>query len=290
MITSLLLFLSSFGSTFIPAPFVEVVSATDDVAVVVQGEDLDEMVKRFKEILKGKENEGEAIKMMDDFVLRYRGLQNEIAAMDDSIDLGEGDIKHIKYERKGKVKELSRIAETVYMSFVHKKRKAITEGNLQMWRAAAYTLGQMGEDGAEYLMKAFELKKFRDEPELRGLCLEQVGYTHAYKAYAEDLIDLLDHSEYLFIAKAADALAQFGEAPGKIRKEAIERMSKLLAQNYEDTITDKRDEEAQRKYRMTGRAMQNALEALAGVSLDGPLAWTEWWNKNKNDADLWKDD
>lgn len=267
-------------------------TSPDVIASFFQGEELADMYKRFDGILKSKEpgSSGEAIRMMDEFVMRYRGLENEIAAIDDNVEIGEGDIKHMKYERKGKVKDLSKISETVYKCFVHKARKKVVEDNVQMWKAAAYTLGQMGQNGGIYLMKAFELKKFRDEPELRGLYLEQIGYTHAYKMFADDLIDLLDHSEYLFIAKAADALAQFGEAPGKIRKEAIERMSKLLAQNYENTINDKSDEEAQRKYRMTGRAMQNSLEALAGVSLDGPLDWTEWWNKNKNVADNWRDE
>jgi len=255
-----------------------------------QGEELKDLIKRFDGILKSKVNEGEAIKLMDDFILRFRALDNEIIAIDDNLEIGEGDAKAQRVARKSKVKDMEEIAEVVYRSFIHKGRKKITEGNLQLWKAAAYTLGQMGEDGGKYLMKAFELKKFRDEPELRGLCLEQIGYTHAYKDFAEELIDLLDHSEYLFIAKAADALAQFGEAPGKIRKLAIERMSKLLAQNYEATITDKRDEEAQKKYRMTGRSMQNALEALAHVSLEGPLDWTEWWNKNKNKAEVWRDE
>jgi hypothetical protein len=276
--------------SLICAPSAGAVCLPDFSVVAFQGEDLKELIKRFDVILKSKVNEGEAIKLMDDFVLRYRTLQNEITAIDDNLEIGEGDAKQQKVDRKAKVKDLEKIAETVYKSFVHKGRKNVTEGNLQMWKAAAYTLGQMGENGGTYLLKAFELKKFRDEPELRGLCLEQIGYTHAYKKFADELIDLLDHSEYLFIAKAADALAQFGEAPAKIRKLAIERMSKLLAQNYEATITDKRDEEAQRKYRMTGRSMQNSLEALAHVSLDGPLDWTEWWNKNKNKADVWSDE
>jgi len=275
--------------TLICLPTPATLGPLDAPAAAIQGEELSVAVKNFGELLKSKEPDSaaRAIAAMDDFLVRYRGVENEIAAIDDSIDIGEGDVKHLQYERKGKVKDLSKIAATVYGSFVHKARKTVNEDNLNMWKAAAYTLGQMGEEGGKYLLKAFDLKKFSKEPELRGLCLEQVGYTHAYVAFSGKLIDLLDHSEYLFIAKAADALAQFGEAPGKVRKEAIERISKLLAQNYESTISNSTDEEAQKKYRMTGRAMQNALEALAGLSLDGPLEWTTWWNKNKNDADVW---
>jgi|FLOH01.1.fsa_nt_gi hypothetical protein len=281
--------IATLALTLICVPTPAVLYSLAAPAVAVQGVELSEAVKMFDDLLKSKEPDSaaRAIAAMDDFLVRFRGIENEIAAIDDSVDIGEGDVKHLLFERKGKVKDLSTIATTVYNCFVHKARKTVNEDNLNMWKAAAYTLGQMGENGGRYLLKAFDLKKFSKEPELRGLFVEQVGYTHAYQAFGSELIDLLDHSEYLFIAKASDALAQFGEAPGKVRKEAIERISKLLAQNYESTISNKTDEEAQKKYRMTGRAMQNALEALAGVSLDGPLEWTTWWNKNKNDAELW---
>ena len=274
--------LLSFAPTAATLPLV-------DLPAVLQAEPLDDVVKRFNTILKSKKDEGEAIKMMDDFVVRYRGTENEIEGIDADLEAGAEDASHLKYVRRGKVKELEEIAEAVYHSLVHKSRRKLTENNMQMWKAAAYSLGQMGENGADLLYKAFELKKFRDEPEMRGLFLEQIGYTHAYEAYIEELVDLLDHSEYLFIAKASDALAQFADAPGKVRKKAVSRLSKLVGQYYEDTITNKSDEEAQRKYRMTGRPMQNALKALTGVDLDGPLEWTTWWNKNKNDSSHWTD-
>ncbi|MHC4381124.1 MAG: hypothetical protein ACYSU1_08540, partial [Planctomycetota bacterium] len=204
--------------------------------------------------------------------------------------IDEGDKKALLGERKTLRKLQNTLAAEIYSAFTHKRRKAITEANVQMWKAAAYSLGQMGSSGAHFLWKAFDLKKLDDEPDLRGLCLEQIGYTHAYEDFAEELIDLLDHHEYLFIAKAADALAQFGEAPGSIRRDAVEKLVKQLSQNWEATISDKSDEEAQRKYRKTGQAMRDALEALTGTSQDNPQEWNTWWNENKKDKDLWADE
>lgn len=258
--------------------------------VFMQEDELKEEFKRFDEILKSKTDEGEAINMMDGFVGRYRTAETRVEAIDLMIAIEEGDKKSLLNERKALRKLQNTLAAKVYTAITHKRRKAVTEANMQMWKAAAYSLGQMGSSGAHFLWKAFELKKLNDEPDLRGLCLEQIGYTHAYEDFAEELINLLDHHEYLFIAKASDALAQFGAAPGSIRQAAVEKLVKQLSQNWEATISDKSDEESQRKYRKTGQAMRDALEALTGTSQDNPQEWNTWWNENKKDKDLWADD
>jgi len=275
--------------TLLPAPSALPMASAMPSMLLLQDADLKADFKKFEGILKSKENEGEAINMMDAFVNRYRMAQTRIEAIEDSIAIGEGDTKELGKEKKVLLKEQAALAKEVALALSHKSRKAMTEANFAMWRAAAYSLGQMGSPGAHWLWKTFEAKKFKDEPDFRGLCLEQIGYTHAYEDFAEELIDLLDHHEYLFIAKASDALAQFGEAPGSIRKEAVERFVNLMGQNWEATISDQKDEEAQRKYRKTGSSMRAALEAMTGTSQDDPQAWTRWWNKNKNKKENWAD-
>ena len=275
--------------TFLSAPLAADVAAMTPLTFSLQQPDLKEDFKRFDAILKSKTDEGEAINMMDSFVGFHREAQGKIDNIDDSISIGEGEKKLLLKERKDLRKFQNTLAEKVYSAMTHKGRKNITEPNLQLFRASAYTLGQMGPVGAHYLWKAFENKKFKKEPDFRGLCLEQVGYTHAYEEFTEELVDLLDHHEYIFIAKAGEALAQFGGAPGRLRKDAVERLQQLLSQNWEATINEKTDEEAQKKYRQTGQAMRNALEALTGTSQSDPQAWTTWWNKNKNDKEIWAD-
>jgi len=275
--------------TFLAAPMSADVVAMTPANLSLQEPDLKEDFKRFDAILKSKTDEGEAINMMDTFVGHHRTAQGQIDTINDSISIGEGDRKLLMKERKGLRKFQNTLAEKVYSAMTHKGRKAITEANLQLFRAAAYSLGQMGPVGGHYLWKAFENKKFKKEPDFRGLCLEQVGYTHAYEEFTEELVGLLDHHEYLFIAKASEALAQFAGAPGSLRKGAVERLTQLLSQNWEATISNKTNEEAQKKYRQTGQAMRNALEALTGTSQSDPQAWTTWWNKNKKDKEIWAD-
>lgn len=281
--------ISLLALTFLSAPVALPVASAAPLPLL-QEADLKEDFKKFEAILKSKENEGEAINLMDLFVNRYRMDQTRLDAIEDSLAIGEGDSKELHKEKKALLKEQALLAKEVALALSHKSRKAMSEANFAMWRAAAYSLGQMGSPGAHWLWKTFEAKKFKDEPDFRGLCLEQIGYTHAYEDFAEELVDLLDHHEYLFIAKASDALAQFGDAPGSIRKVAVERLVNLMGQNWEATISDKKNEEAQRKYRKTGQSMRSALEAMTGTSQDDPQAWTRWWNKNKNEKDLWRDE
>lgn len=252
----------------------------------VQDEDLEALLDEYEEALKDRESSDQAIALMDRLTSRFKTTGERLAEVRDDLELGQGDAKALKAEAKTLEKELDAIAEAVHRAFVHKRRKRVTQENLRLWTAAAYALGQMGERGAKYLWKAFEDKKFKKEPDFRGLLLEQIGYTHAYD-YADELMKQLDSYEYLFIAKAADALAQFAEAPGEVRREIVGTMVKLYAQNYEDALQNQNDPEKQEKYRKTSGSMARALEALTGTQQRDPVAWNRWWNEHKKDDSVW---
>lgn len=289
MMTTLLLLALPLAA----APASTTLSAAALTPVLLQDADMKEKFKEFGKILKDDGGEPEAIGMIDEFTKAYREADLRHKNLLDSLEFEPENEKEIKLEIKDLAKEKAAIAETVFSCVYHTKRKKITKDNLNMWKAAAFSLGQMGTDGAPYLWKIFEdkrQKKFKDEPDFKALCLEQIGYTHAYEDFTEKLVDLLDHHEYLFIAKAAEALTQFQEAPGALRFEATATTVKLLAEYYEATITDKYDIEAQEKYRKVGRSMMNALEALTGVSQSQPLDWVSWWNnEGKKTDEIWVD-
>lgn len=251
-----------------------------------QQPDLGEQAKQYEEILKGKENEDEAIAMMDGFTLRFKANQERLEAVKDDLDLKQGDPKALGAELKALEKEQTALVDMIHESFVHSKRKELSEANMKMWRAGAYALGQMGSRGAAKLWLIFEDKKFRKAPDLIGLVIEQIGSTHHYES-TEDLVDLLDHHEYLYIAKAADALAQFAQAPGKVRHFAVERMVKLYAQYSEDAEREQQDQEVQEKFRKTSGSMAKALEALTGTQQRTPTEWNTWFNEHKNDKAVW---
>lgn len=253
-----------------------------------QEADLGEQLKKYEEVLKSKENEAEAITLMDAFTLRFKANRSRLEEIRDDLELKQGDTKALGLEAKALGKEQEQLVEAVHGAFVHSRRKEISEANLMMWRAGAYALGQMGADGATALWKIFEDKKFRKEVDLVGLVIEQVGATQHYES-AEALVDLLDHHEYLFIAKAADALAMFSQAPGAVRRFAVERMVKLYAQYSEDAEREQQDQEKQEKFRKTSGSMAKALEALTRTQQSTPTEWNTWFNEHKNDKDVWGD-
>lgn len=248
--------------------------------------DLGEQLKQYDEILKSKADEEGAIALMDSFTLRFKANQTRVDSIADDLELKQGDPKALTAELKALEKEQDVLVAAVHESFVHSKRKDVSEANLRMWRAAAYALGQMGSRGAQALWTVFNDKKFRKEVDLVGLVIEQVGATQDFGS-TEALVDLLDHHEYLFIAKASDALAMFSKAPGKQRHLAVERMVKLYAQYSEDAEREQQDQEKQEKFRKTSGSMAKALEALTGTQQRTPTEWNTWFNEHKNDKDVW---
>lgn len=253
-----------------------------------QAPDLGEQLKKYEEVLKSKANEEEAIVFMDGFTSRFKLNLARIESIKDDLELKQGDLKALAEELKALDKEQATLADAVHEAFIHSKRKDTNEANKSMWRAGAYALGQMGPLGAKRLWIIFEDKKFRKELDLIGLVVEQVGSTQDFDS-TEKLVDMLDHSEYLFIAKASDALAMFAHAPGKVRQFAVERMVKLYAQYSEDAEREQQDQEKQEKFRKTSGSMAKALEALTGTQQRSPTEWNTWFNEHKNDKAVWSD-
>lgn len=251
-----------------------------------QGEDLKEQLDKYESILKGKGGEPDAIALIDSFTSRFKANSARIEGIKDDLELKQGDTPKLTEDLKTLEKEQEQVAEAVYKCFVHGKRKEINQPNLDMWKAGAFALGQMGDRGAARLWKIFEDKKFKKETEFLGTVLEQIGSTDNW-ASAEMLADLLDHHEYHYIAKAADALALFNDAPGPVRRDVVERMVKLYAQYSEDAESDQQDQEKQEKFRKTSGSMAKALEALTGTQQRTPTDWNTWFNKHKTDKAVW---
>ncbi len=251
-----------------------------------QAADLKEQLTKYQEILKSKAEAEEAIPLIDGFNSRFIANRARLDGIRDDLELKQGDPEALKAEKKALEKEQDVLADAVYECFVHSKRKEISQANTSMWKAGAFALGQMGERGAQRLWLIFEDKKFKKEIDLLGLVLEQIGATDHW-ASAVALVDLLDHHEYLYIAKAADALAQFNDAPGGVRRGAVERMVKLYAQYSEDAESDPQNQEKQEKFRKTSSSLAKALEMLTSTQQRTPTDWNTWFNEHKSDKAVW---
>ncbi len=250
----------------------------------VQQDDFEETVKEYKAILRGRGREGEAIAILDGFVKRARGLQEKEADLSEQLDLKEGRPGDLKKEIKDLKKQQLRLADLVGLAFT---RRRVTEPHMRLWRAAVYAWGQMKQYGPKGLWKVFGDKRFNKDVEFRSLIVKQIGETHDY-SQASKMIDMLDYKDEIVIAATGEALAQWGAAPGVIRRKIVERAVVILDADY-NAATNINDTTANRIYRTIHEPLIRALSALTGQSFREPLAWTRWWNKNKKNPEAWKD-
>ena len=282
----MLVLLTSFCLHFIPPMHDDVVAPVAPL-MLVQQQDLGEQLTALDKLMRGKDNQADVLESIARLRVTAVVLRNQLFAAENP---GEDDSKsEMKKIIKSSRRDLAKIADNLMGVILHSRRKEITAENMKIWESAARSLGQLGGPGAHDLWQIFsKTKKFRDEADFLKLCLVEIGTTKDYTKTA-DLIDLLDSSEFLYIAGAAEALAQFGDAPGKQRRTAVEALSKLVSQYYENIQSAPSDEESQRKYRICSQPMIKALTALTGQRIVRPLEWTAWWNDNKNKSELWQD-
>jgi hypothetical protein len=88
------------------------------------------------------------------------------------------------------------------------------------------------------------------------------------------------------VAQAADALAGYGRAPQKLRRDAVKRLIDLYSGtwNYKESVrpADKVISKiATARYKVYGKSLRFALQALTGTQLRRPHEWRKWWNVNK---------
>ena len=282
----MLVLLTSFYLHFIP-PMPDDAVVTVVPLMLAQQQDLGEQLAALDKLMRGKDNQAEVLESIARLRVTAVVLSNQLHAAENP---GEEDSKsEMKKIVESLRRDLAKIADNLMGVILHPRRKQITAENMKIWQSAVGSLGQLREFGAHDLWQIFsKTKKFRDEADFLKLCLVEIGTTKDYTK-TTDLVDLLDDSEFLYIAGAAEALAKFGDAPGKQRRAAVEALSKYVSQYYESIQSAPSDEESQRKYRICSQSMIQALTALTGERIVRPLEWTSWWNANKNKSNLWQD-
>ena len=96
------------------------------------------------------------------------------------------------------------------------------------------------------------------------------------------------------VAEAAEALGGYPTAPLQYRRPAVKQLIDLYASTWnlkESVRTDHQDklmkQEAEARYKVYGKSLRFALQALTGQQLTRPREWREWWNDNKKKSS-WK--
>ncbi len=157
-------------------------------------------------------------------------------------------------------------------------------------RDAAFTLIEREHDKTftKPLAALLEHKDFRRDFDVRRRIAHALSVVSDPPAM-EPLASLIGFDEDAeVVAEAADALAGYAQAPLKYRKPAVKRLIDLYSSTWnlkESVKADKKDKinkkRAQAKYKVYGKALRFALQALTGRQLTRPKEWRGWWNDNK---------
>lgn len=157
-------------------------------------------------------------------------------------------------------------------------------------RDAAFALIEREHDTSftKPLVALLESKEFRRDHDAKRRIAHALAVMADPKAVEPlgELIRFDEHAEV--VAEAADALAGYASAPLKHRKPAVKRLVDLYSSvwNLKESVkTDHKDkilkQEARERYKVYGKSLRYALQALTGRQLSRPREWRAWWNENK---------
>ena len=157
-------------------------------------------------------------------------------------------------------------------------------------RDAAFDLIEREHDKSyvKPLVAMLEDKRYRRDADAKRRVAHALSVV-AEPSAIEPLSDLIRFDEDPeVVAEAADALASFASAKVAQRKPAVKRLVDLYESTWnlkESVRQDHKDKilrsEAADRYKVYGKPLRHALQALTGVQLTRPAEWRRWWNSNK---------
>jgi len=193
--------------------------------------------------------------------------------------------KLVSLTAEGHRMDQTKTAATLGKILVYARRRP---NDTVLFQACADALARLGEQGAKYLLKAIEHKKFDEKELLTFRCnmIRSLGKTEVV-AVIKPLLDLMERDPHDKVnAAAVEALAAFAEAPLKDRKRIVEKVVKFFSNvnnNANQTTGNDQLQEAYRRKRtlITGPC-NNTLKKLTPMSYIKPLDWHKWYQNNKH--------
>jgi hypothetical protein len=184
-----------------------------------------------------------------------------------------------------KDKDVSEATKKPIPELLHKYAK---DAKLSVPLDAIDALGETGQAGASALLDLLERTLKEKEPNADT-------YSHSLAslkkiadprpATVKQLVDLLKFKVDAVIAKAADAISGYKDAPGKVRKELFEELVKQ-SEGVFNGSKDAKKSDLVRRWQVIGASVVNALNALSGQKFSDPAAARQWFNDHKTDK-IW---
>lgn len=148
-------------------------------------------------------------------------------------------------------------------------------------------LGDLGGNaGAAPVLSILEHALKAKEPavDIYGSCLQALHrLADTKKTTVKALMDLLKHRMDDVVGKAADAMAGYRDAPGKIRRDMLEELIKST-EGTASQANDPKNAGQVRKWNIIQGSVMKALSALSGgQKFKDPSEARKWFNDHKKD-------
>ena len=146
-----------------------------------------------------------------------------------------------------------------------------------------------GDASAKAILKVLDKTLKAKEPSVQvySACLKSVGVIASEDGkVVKALSKLLKNKLYDVTGKAAQAMAGYKDASGKLRKELLEEVIKSSEGVY--NAAQANDQNSKRKWNIIQNGIMKALKALSGQTFKNPAEARGWYNDNKKNRALWK--
>lgn len=144
-------------------------------------------------------------------------------------------------------------------------------------------LGPAAGAGPVLSILEHELKAKEPSVDVYGSCLRAMQkLADTKKTTVKALQDLLKHKMDDVVAKAADAIAGYKDAPGKIRRDLLEELIKS-SEGTASQAGDAGNAGQVRKWNIIQGSVMKALNALSGQKFKDPAEARKWFNDHKKD-------
>jgi len=136
------------------------------------------------------------------------------------------------------------------------------------------------------LSALLEAKAYRRDVDVRKRVARSLSVAADPRAVLPLATLIRSDEDATVVAAAADALATYGAAPLKFRREAVRQLVDVYTTTYNLMLSTKSEQRVirsvmQKRWKVYAGSVRAALQDLTGQRFSRPQEWRTWWNKNK---------
>lgn len=190
----------------------------------------------------------------------------------DAIDKVLVEYKNIPAERQ------KTVASTLGKIFAVRAEEDVN----RVYIAAAAALSEMGPEGEAQLLKAFKVSHLEKRVEVQAFLIRALG-KHRNEKQIDFFVKLLLKDEVELAKAATEALGEYREADGKVRKKITEALVREYAKTHNaDNAAKGKDQVWHDRLLAIEVPMNTSLEMLTLQRFQSAPEWEKWFNDNRN--------